>query len=347
MKTLICLLLTLSLVPVVHGWQETSISTGPETMHIEVALVSSINDIEVPARVKGFINQMEFEEGDVVESGTVIAQLDTTGIRHELGAAMIRKTNAERQASDETPIIYAEATLDVSRKDLEREQSLLQRNAGTRRDYERAELAVRQSELQVERSKAQQEIDRGAVQLETANIDSVQDLLARHSIIAPWSGRQPSANDDDSATVKPLAPTSWQIIEINRRSGEFVQEGQTIVRLVDLAEVKVVGHVSSSEYDASQLSAGLPTAGDALGATHGFETSQPQVGVIRIVITPPPNNAPLAGGRLATIPFTINAVATNNSESLVLSNSVMADGAAAEVVPDTLDNGLITISGAL
>ncbi len=99
-------------------------------------------------------------------------------------------------------------------------------------------------------------------------------------------------------------------------------------------------------FDASQLAVGQPTVGGALGATHGLKTSLPQVGVLRIVITPPPDNAPLATGRLTTLPFTINAAASNSSELLMLSNTIMADGAAAEVVPDRLDNGLITIFGA-
>ncbi|MGI9519913.1 MAG: efflux RND transporter periplasmic adaptor subunit [Pirellulaceae bacterium] len=243
----------LALTPALQAWQETSIGTTAPVVSIDVAVVSSIDDIEVPARVKGFINQMEFEEGDVIQSGTIIAQLDTTLVGHELQAATIRKDNAERQASDQTPIVYAQATLDVSQKDLEREASLRRTRSGPQRDYERAQLAVRQAELQVERSKAQQEIDRGAVELETANISSVQDMLQRHSIVAPWSGIQPSSTQNDVTAVQP-EPTTWQIIEINRRSGEFVQEGQTIVRLVDLSKVKVEGHVSATNFDASQLS---------------------------------------------------------------------------------------------
>jgi hypothetical protein len=114
----------------------------------------------------------------------------------------------------------------------------------------------------------------------------------------------------------------------------FVSDGSVTTQQLDLL------------FNASQLSAGTPTAGGALGTTHGLETAQPQAGVLRIVVTPPLDNASLTSGTLAIIPFTINAAAINGNEMLMLSNSVMADGAAVEVVPDTLDSGLITITGA-
>ena len=44
-----------------------------------------------------------------------------------------------------------------------------------------------------------------------------------------------------------------QIMSIEREEGEFVQEGQTVVRLVDLSQVKVEGRVNTRAFNAVDL----------------------------------------------------------------------------------------------
>ncbi len=213
--------------------QTAATGPEPERIRIDVGLVSSINDIEVPARLKGFINQLQVEEGDEMQQGGTLAILDSTTIESELAAARIRRANAERQATDDTALKYAQATLDVASKELEINIGLNQRNALSDQELERSRLSRIQAELQVQRSLAQMDIDRGAVDLEDQSMAAVEELLKRHTIVAPFTG---------------------QVIKVNRRAGEYIQEGQTLLRLVDLSQVKVEGSVSVREVNPDQLS---------------------------------------------------------------------------------------------
>ncbi len=227
--------------------------TGSQRIRIDVGLVSSIHDIEIPARVKGFINELAVEEGDEIQQGGTLASLDTASITSELEAARIRKANAERTAADDTALKYAEATLDVANKELEINIGLNRRDALSNQELERSRLSKIQAALQVQRSLAQMDIDQGAVDLEHQNVTAVEELMKRHTIVAPFTG---------------------QVIKVNQRAGEFIQEGQTLLRLVDLSQVKVEGSVSLRQVNPYQLSGkrvivSLQLAGDEVATLDG------------------------------------------------------------------------------
>lgn len=234
-KTLLVLSIALvgfSATPIQAGQQAVSSPGQQDSVKIDVAVVTWINDIEVPARLKGFIDQLAVDEGDDVAQGTVLAKLDPASIDSEYKASLIRAANAQRQAEDETPLKYAVATLDVAVRELQTGEELFRKNALPAQELERLRLSKIQAELQVDRSKAQMEIDKGAVDLEKQNVESVNQLLIRHTIVAPFAG---------------------QIIKVNRRAGEYIQEGETLLRLVDLTNVKVEGTVPASRVNPDQL----------------------------------------------------------------------------------------------
>ncbi len=213
------------LVGVVSALLAAPCATGQgndERILIDVAVVSSINEISVPSRLKGFIVQLAVEEGDEVEAGQLLAELDKASIQHELKAAEVRHANAQLQADDRTPIEYAQATLDVAKQELKINEGLRLRDALPQQELERSRLAKVQADLQVNRSVAQRTIDQGNAELELQNIAAVRELLGRHTIVAEFAG---------------------QIIDVNRRGGEFIQEGETLLRLVDLSKVRVEGSV--------------------------------------------------------------------------------------------------------
>ncbi len=218
--------------PLASQQPQAVVPSSDRVVKIDLAIVSSIRDIEVPARVKGFLSQVNFREGDQVQQGDVIAQLDTISIDGELEAAQIRLDNARLQANDNTPVEYAEASWETAYQEYQTDRELRRTGSVTPQELERKKLTAKQAELQVVRSKAQKEIDAGTVRIEEQSVKSVKELKKRHSIDAQFSG---------------------QIMSLEREEGEFVQEGQTVVRLVDLSQVKVEGYVNSSEFNAPEL----------------------------------------------------------------------------------------------
>lgn len=264
--------------------EKTVAASNERVVHIPLGLVSSIRDIEVPARVKGFISKVNFAEGDVVKKGDVIAQLDTLSVDGELEAANIRLENARLQANDNTPVEYAEASYATAFQEYQTEKELQRKGAATRQELERKRLAARQAELQVVRSKAQKEIDAGTVRIEEQSVKAVKELKNRHALDAKYPG---------------------QIMSIEREEGEFVQEGQTVVRLVDLSQVKVEGRVNTREYNAVDLKGKKVTVFLSLAGEQTFEFS----GEVRSIGL---DFQPAADGSSS---FIVEAVITNKQEN--------------------------------
>lgn len=229
-------ILTLSLIAFFAGktaaQEEGNLSTSKRMIPIESAFVDSYRDIQVPARLKGFLAKVYFEEGDIVEEGTTIAELDTRGINGELEAAQIRFENAKLTADDDSAVAFATASKNLAQQEYNTESRIFEKGAGTRQELERLKLAWIQASLQETRSKEQKKIDAGAVRIEEQSIKAVEMLKSLHEIKAQFSG---------------------QVMAIERKEGEFVQEGQTVLRLVDLSKLRVEGKINSDDANPSDV----------------------------------------------------------------------------------------------
>jgi len=170
-------------------------------------------------------------------------------------------------------------------------------------------------------------------------------LVEGINTISVWATDIADNNTNESLNVTYNPPLIADFLALTVGSGSGSPGDVIQIPINFVSDGTVAALQTDIQFDVSQLTAGLPIAGAVLNA-HGLQTAQPQAGILRIVITPPPDNAPLATGVLAMIPFTVNTSAINSSELLMIGNSVMADGAAAEVAPDTLGSGLIAITGA-
>ena len=96
------------------------------------------------------------------------------------------------------------------------------------------------------------------------------------------------------------------------------------------------------QYDATQLAADIAIADASLTATgHGVSSSQIAADTLRIVITPPVDNAAINSGTVVEIPFTIASNASSTSKTLILTNVSFHRGNALVAPADKLTNGLV------
>lgn len=97
------------------------------------------------------------------------------------------------------------------------------------------------------------------------------------------------------------------------------------------------------QYTTVPLTAGMPTAGAALG-TNGLASSEVTAGKLRVVITPSTGNALVGSGQMAVLPFTIQAGAAPGDLALTLSNVVMTDAAAVALSSFSANDGQVTVN---
>ena len=127
-----------------------------------VGTVRALNTVTVRPQVDGKLIKVSFKEGQDVEAGYVLAEIDPTTYQAQLDQATAKK--AQDQA------LLANAKLD-----LERYEKLAASTAGTRQQADTQKSTVAQLDAQV--------------RLDQAAIDNAQAYLSYTKIIAPLAGR--------------------------------------------------------------------------------------------------------------------------------------------------------------
>ncbi len=127
-----------------------------------VGIVQAQATVTVKARVDGQLERIDYVEGQDVQAGQVLAQLDARPLRAQLEQAQAQKARDEAQLAN-------------ARQDLERYTQLIKEDATSRQtlDKQRAQVAQLQA----------------AVQTDNAQIDYAKVQLGYTTIKAPLSGR--------------------------------------------------------------------------------------------------------------------------------------------------------------
>ena len=140
-----------------------------------VGTVQSIASVQIKPRMDSQIMKVNVEEGALVKEGDILFELDARSLKAQLGQieAQIRK--------DQAQVMQA-------RRDLQRNEELLAKNAGTVVQRDNASTALKAAEAQLEADEAAKA--------------SVQTLLTFTEIRAPVSGRIGSIANKAGAVVR-------------------------------------------------------------------------------------------------------------------------------------------------
>lgn len=224
------------------------------TSYIEYTGTAQASEkVELRARVKGFLKERLFKDGDDVKAGQLLfvideepfqARLDQARARQEEAAAMLRKAEGSRAREvARAQLDLDESQLALAKIEENRSRNLVARNAGSREDLDRAEATRRRYEAQVE-------ADRAA--LEQANADYETNILsARASIEATKADARNAEIDLGYCRIE--APIDGKINNREFDVGNYVGDGQATVLATVFKTDPIYAYITPSEDDLLRL----------------------------------------------------------------------------------------------
>jgi len=191
-----------------------------------VAQTQSSHEVEIRARVNGFLEKRVYTEGGIVKKGAVLFLMDKKPFQTQVNAAA-------------AALARQKASLEVARMNLDRVKPLAEQNALSQKDLDDAKGTFESTSAAVEQAKAQLEME--------------QLNLSYCTITAPVTGITAAAMIQDGAyvsqansqltTVSVLSPM-WVNFSVSendmKRFADRVASGQIIPPKNDDYEVEIV-----------------------------------------------------------------------------------------------------------
>ena len=203
--------------------------------------------------VNGILQSVRVREGDLVVVGQSLARVSDDRARLEMQKAETELGIAKRQAANDINVRFTRKSLDVVLAELERAQTAIKKypKSISASEIDRLELTVERAELEVEQAKHNFEVAQQALGLRKNDLDLAQVEVGRRKIVAPLPG---------------------MVVQVHRRQGEWVQPGDTVVRILRVDRLRVEGFIAAGQADSSlsgrpvELSIDLPGRGETLFA---------------------------------------------------------------------------------
>ena len=189
-------------------------ATGPE-VEVEAverrdleAIVSASGTIvpqltvDISADTMGRVTRLAFDEGDRVERGQFLLEIDPETLRAAVdrNAASLRASrSSQRQA--EVMVQTAEVNLQLARDNLARQENLWELRLVSRETYERAvnDVSLRETELAARQVDVATQAER--ISQEEASLESAQYALTKVTITSPFAGVVTRRNIEEGETV--------------------------------------------------------------------------------------------------------------------------------------------------
>jgi HlyD family secretion protein len=199
--------------------QETA-SGGQKTLLNASGYVTARREATVSSKVTGKVIEVLVEEGMKVETGEVLARIDSSNVEKSLRLAEAQ-LNSARKGLDETA-----ANLEQAEREWRRAVELAANKVASQSDLDRAEADAKSLKARLERQKADVTVAEQEVAVWNQQLD---DTIIR----APFSGIVTSKNAQPGEMISPMSA-----------GGSFTRTG--ICTLVDMSSLEVEVDVNES-----------------------------------------------------------------------------------------------------
>ncbi len=203
--------------------------TNSDVVPVPDCIVSIIDRVQVPASSLGLLTALSPREGDEISRGQVLGKIDDRDAVVQKAAAQANHDSAEEQSKNTVRVRAAEAARDVAQAELDVALEINKKKPGTipGNEVRRLELTLKQSDLQIDLAKSEQVIAGFTTMVRLAELQAADIEIGRRQITSPLNG---------------------MVVQLERRQGEWVRPGDTVLEIVRMDKLHVEGFVSAAKY---------------------------------------------------------------------------------------------------
>ena len=235
-------LLVVALLPSPLTVEAVRASRGPLRVTIDEEGETRAHDrFMVAAPVAGRLERVEFEDGDAVTRGQVVAVIHPLPLDVRSKAEAIARVDSAEAGKREAAaqVQHAQADQDQARRERERAEKLVKEGLVSVESFERAKTAETTAAHELEAARFRNEA--AAYEVE----------VARAALIAAGLGAEEPAR-----LVQLRSPVRGSVLKVLEKSERVVPAGTPILSVGDAAKLEIVVDVLST--DAVKLSPGMP-----------------------------------------------------------------------------------------
>lgn len=199
-----------------------------ERLEVDSALVTVIEEAEIPARVEGVLAAVSAREGRMVEAGANLARIEDAEVRLTYERSKIEHEIARKQAQNDLKLKIAKKAAEVARLELKRAVESVEKykKSVSETELDRLRLAAERADLEVEEAVHEQETAALTASLKETEMELARQALERRAIASPLFG---------------------MIVQVHVHQGEWVQAGKTVARVLRVDRLRVEGFVSAKD----------------------------------------------------------------------------------------------------
>ncbi|MDX1969890.1 MAG: efflux RND transporter periplasmic adaptor subunit [Planctomycetaceae bacterium] len=203
---------------------------GVEATEITIsgAVLTLIDQADVPAREAGVLMRLSVREGQIVEAGQLLGQIDDTDARLRETKAETEFQQARQAAENDIKVRFAKKSADVAQAELSRAEE-------SAKDFKKSVSESEIDRLRLLADKAVLEIEQATIDLSVAG--QVRDLRDRDRELAALS----------VSHRRIVAPLTGMVVQWRKHVGEWVEPGTAVVRVIRLNKLRAEGFGLASQ----------------------------------------------------------------------------------------------------
>lgn len=203
-----------------------------EPLRLENAVVTLIEQVDVPARSPGVLAELNVREGDRVVRGQQAGRIDDAEARLKAEHVELELLAARAEAANELKMFAAQKGAEAARAELQRavDSQAKYDKSISQTELARLRLSAEKGELESRQARHEIDVAKVALRVKENETAAAKQAIERHKLSMPLDG---------------------VVVEVRRRVGEWVEPGMPVLRVVRMDRLRVEAFLEADRVPAT------------------------------------------------------------------------------------------------